>query len=81
MCIFHTGGLVEYHEPALRLLLSKYVGNLDNTAEEEDILNDDSAFFKAVQKYKNIVTHYLASKMEIWMAIFLVHCLKLKIYH
>ena len=25
MCIVHTGSLAEYHEPALRLLLSKYV--------------------------------------------------------
>ena len=71
MCIFHTGSLAEYHEPALRLLLSKYVQNLDITPDKGDILEDDNAFFKAVQKYKNVVTHYLASKMEIWINTFL----------
>jgi hypothetical protein len=35
------------------------------------ILMDNSQFNTAVQRYKNIVTHYLASKMEIWMALFL----------
>ena len=50
MCIFHTGSLAEYHEPALRLLLSKYVKNLDNIADEKDILNNDSAFFKGCSK-------------------------------
>ena len=31
-----------------------------------EILVDDAKFTEAVHKYKNIVTHYLASKMEIW---------------
>jgi hypothetical protein len=35
------------------------------------ILTDNSQFKPAVQRYKNIVTHYLASKMEIWMALIL----------
>jgi hypothetical protein len=35
------------------------------------ILTDNSQFNKAVQRYKNIVTHYLASKMDVWMALFL----------
>ena len=68
--LFHTGSLVEFHEFNLRLLLHKYVSSLtfyeDN--KEENILNSDKCFSTAVQKYKNIVTHYMGSKFEIWNA-------------
>ena len=37
----------------------------------EKILSDDNTFIDAVQKYKTIVTHYLAAKMEIWMGLFM----------
>jgi hypothetical protein len=37
----------------------------------QQILDDDTAFVTAVQMYKNIVTHYLASKFEIWMNLFM----------
>ena len=39
--------------------------------EEVDILNDDAEFSIALQKYKNIVTHYHAAKVEIWMGLFM----------
>lgn len=70
---FHTGSLAEYHEYSLRLLLSKYVSKLTNTPPDlpQQILDDDTAFARAVQMYKNVVTHYLESKMEIWMTLFM----------
>ena len=71
--IWCTGSLAEYHEFPLRLLLSKYVEQLDGhtTSDANEILNNDDSFKKAVQKYKTIVTHYLASKMELWFALVL----------
>lgn len=70
---FATGSLAEYHEYNLRLLLSKYTSKLSGVDPNlpQLILSDDAYFAKAVQSYKNVVTHYLASKMEIWMALFL----------
>ena len=72
---FHTGSVAEFHEPWLRLLIYQYLCQLDNpTIKENDvnnILSDDSIFLKYVQKLKNIVTLYVAVKMEIWMALFM----------
>ena len=36
-----------------------------------DIINNDVDFNAAVQKYKNLVTHYLGSKIDIWFALFM----------
>ena len=36
-----------------------------------DTINNNADFNAAVQKYKNVVTRYLASKMEIWFALFM----------
>ena len=71
--IFHTGSLAEFHEWNLRVLLHKYVSSLSyhNHNEESNILNDDTLFVKSVQKYKNIVNHYMASKFELWNAFVL----------
>jgi hypothetical protein len=73
--VFHTGSLAEFHEPYLRLLLAKYVREISPDPTDDtpynDILNDDVHFTNAVQNYKNVVTHYLASKMEIWMHLFM----------
>ena len=54
-------------------LLSKYVSSLSYYSLDEavKIMEDDQAFAVAIQKYKNIVTHYLSSKFEIWMAHFM----------
>ena len=71
LSIFHTGSLAEFHEPPLRTLLAKYVSAIKNDESYSyDIMNDDKEFNLAVHKYKNIVTHYLASKMEIWFGTF-----------
>ena len=72
---FHTGSVAEFHEPWLRLLIYQYMCQLDNpTTKESDvehILSDDSIFLKYVQKFKHVVTLYVAVKMEIWMALFM----------
>ena len=71
--MFHTGSLAEYHEYSLRVLLSKYTAKLTSLPPDysDMILVDDATFNDAVQKYKHVVTHYLAAKMEIWMALFM----------
>ena len=63
VALFHTGSIAEYHEYPLRLMLHNYVNALDGDAC--DIIGNDAEFYKAVQLYKNVVTHYLAAKMEI----------------
>ena len=66
--IFHTGSIAEYHDSWLRILLSRYVSCIDgnSNADGQLVLNNNSHFTSAVQKYKHVVTHFLASKMEIW---------------
>ena len=60
--MFHTGSLAEYHEYSLRLLLSKYTAKLSSLPPDysSNILVNDAVFNDAVQKYKHVVTHYLA---------------------
>jgi len=69
--VFLTGSLAEFHEHYLRVLLAKYVAQLSPSPSDldpESILTDDNKFSDAVQRYKNVVTNYLASKEEIWFA-------------
>jgi hypothetical protein len=69
--VFLTGSLAEFHEYYLRLLLAKYVAQLSPPPPDIDadsILSNDDSFSFAVQTYKHVVTHYLASKEEIWSA-------------
>ena len=68
--LFHTGSLAEFHEYHLRLLLYNYVSSLSFYDEdsEQNILNGDKCFSSAVQKYKNVATHYMGSKFELWHA-------------
>ncbi len=71
--MFHTGSLVEYHNFHLRHLLCKYKKaslGLD-PAECDLILTDDAAFATAVNDYKHICSHFLATKMELWYAHFM----------
>ena len=71
---FHTGSIAEYHDYGLRMLLQKYVNCLSNPnplLDGNKIQNDDKVFALAVQTYKQVVTHYLAAKMEIWMTKFM----------
>ena len=69
--IFHTGTIAEYHDSWLRNLLSQYVSSINGNSvtDGQKVLNDNSHFTSAVQKYKHVVTHFLASKMEIWYNI------------
>ena len=73
--LFHTGSVAEFHEPHLRILLYQYIKMLNNPLITEEMiqgcLSDDKIFLKMVQKYKNIVTTYVAVKMEIWMSTFM----------
>ena len=74
---FHTGSMAEYHEYHLRCILATYVSALtnasvvDSAAAARNIMTDDRAFVDAVQRYKHVVTHYFASKTEIWMALYM----------
>ena len=69
--IFHTGSIAEYHDMWLRILLSQYVSCInDNTKVDGDlVLSDNACFQSAVLKYKDVVTNFFASKMEIWYNI------------
>ncbi len=72
--MFGTVRYAEYHEFNLQHLLSNYIKQLSPPPSGLDhmtILTDNSQFNTSVPRYKNIVTHYLASEMEIWMAFFL----------
>jgi len=74
MTAFHTDRLTEseHHDYHLRVLLCKYCKLLSgaNVMKYNQIMTDNVVFSKTVNKYKHAVTHYLASKMEIWMAHF-----------
>ena len=69
--------MAEYHEYDLRCCLATYVLTLTNRSPDRaieraiEIMTNDKAFVEAVQTYKNVVTHYFASKTEIWMALFM----------
>ena len=69
--IFHTDSIAEYHNSWLRIRLSRYISYIDGNsdADEQSVLNNNSHFTSAVQKYKHVITHFLASKMEIWYNI------------
>ena len=71
--LFHTGSLAEFHEHPLRYLLHNYTAKLNGLPDgySDAILSNDDTFIDAVQKYKTVVTHYLAAKMEIWMGHFM----------
>ena len=65
--IFHTGSIADYYDSWLRIILSRYVSCIDgnSNADGQLVLNNNSHFTSAVQKYKYVVTYFLASKMEI----------------
>jgi hypothetical protein len=73
IAVFHTGSHAEFHNPFLQRLLSKYVKEISAQHDSSylDIMNNDAKFTDAVHKYKMFITHYLASKMEIWMNHFM----------
>ncbi|KAL7526201.1 hypothetical protein ACHAXR_003700, partial [Thalassiosira sp. AJA248-18] len=70
---FHTASIAKYYDFNLRLLLSKYTKYLTNFPADlpDRILTEQSDFTAAVQSYKQVVTHYFASKLEIWFTLFM----------
>lgn len=70
--LFHTGSVAEFHKYPWSLLLHKYVKALDTPStvvESMHILTSDADFVKALQSYQHVVSHYLSSKMEIWIGL------------
>ena len=72
---FLTNSLADHHEYPLRLLLHNYVTSIRQHGRVpeglEEILTNDSAFSKAAQTYKTVVTHYFSTKLELWYNIVL----------
>ena len=71
---FHKGSNVEYHDYGLGTLLQKYVNCLSNPNPQLDGIQtqrDDKVFTLAIQTCKQMVTHYLDAKVEIWMTKFI----------
>ena len=68
LTIFHTGNIAEHHDKWLRILLSHYLLYIDgSTIVDGNLVVKDSTFFQsAIQKYKNVVTNFIASKMKLW---------------
>ena len=75
LSLFHTGSVAEFHEPWLRILLYQYMQTLKNPGisihERNQCITDEKIYSNVVNKYKNIVTLYVSTKMEIWMALFM----------
>ena len=46
-----------------------HMGSISANADGQLVLNNNSHFTSAVQKYKHVVTHFLASKITIWYNI------------
>ncbi len=69
--VFHTGSLAEHHEFPLRLLLQSYAGKVgdEDIAADNGILEHDTNFSRAMQKYKHVASQYLAVKMELFSGI------------
>ena len=64
--LFHTGSQAEFHEYALRRVLSSYISNLDiDTTLHLDMMTGDSKFAQAVQLHPQVVTHLFAAKKRV----------------
>ena len=53
--------------------MSKYVAALDGEDRNvwQKIINEDTVFHNCVNKYKQIMTHYLAEKSDLWHTLVL----------
>ena len=68
--IFHTLSQTEFHEYPLRRVLSSYISNLDiETDLYRTMMVDDAKFALAVQNYPQVVTHFFATKYELWLTL------------
>ena len=69
----------EFHEYSLHRLLSSYISNLDiDTGLHVEMMHNDTKFSVAVQLYPHIVTHFFATKSEIWLSVFMMELYGLK---
>jgi hypothetical protein len=59
------------HNYILQILHDNVGDSSYRTSNGENVLESDAAFSKAAHTYKNIVTHYFASKIEVWYALIL----------
>ena len=77
--IFHTVSHAEFNDPHLRRLMARYVAKITNDADmEQNIMVENAAWAQSIHKYKNVVTHYFACKLELWIICFLVPVLNLR---
>ena len=77
--LFHTVSHAEFNDPHLHWLMAKYVAKITNDVDmERKIMDDRAAWAQSIHKYKNVVTHYFACKLELWIICFLVPVLNLK---
>ena len=68
--LFHTLSQAEFHEYPLRRALSSYISNLDiDTNLHRTMMDDDAKFALAVQSYPQVVTHFFAAKVELWLTL------------
>jgi hypothetical protein len=75
MRYFITGSQAEFHDPFLRLVLSKYVAEVENAHAGTLVMTSQDHWWRAVTNYKNVVTHFFAFKNEQWYGHFLKHTL------
>jgi len=70
--LFHTVSHAEFHDPALRRVLARYAAQVESRPQaEEEIMNDSTAFHRAAQNYKPVVTHFFMAKLETWIITYL----------
>jgi hypothetical protein len=71
---FITNSLADHHDFHLRLVLHNYLLRIhDNVGDttysdnpHNNVINSDGAFSAAAHTYKNVVTHFFTSKVEVW---------------
>ena len=69
--IYPTGSIFEYHDSRLRIMSSQYVSCFDGNTKDDRylVLTDNTYFQSTVQRYKDVVSTFIALKMEIWYNI------------
>ena len=62
--IIHIGSIAEYHDDWLHIIFYQYVSCIDGNTKDDGhlVLNDNTYFQSAIQKYKHILINFLASK-------------------
>jgi hypothetical protein len=76
---FITNSLADHHEFSLRMMLHNYAEMIkkntsyanDDLEQQGNILENDAIFSMHSQKYKTVVTHYFAAKVELWYPLVL----------